>query len=99
MSQFMPLISHTEIVLRILLKAPNQSRINIAIMIYFSYRMIPKYIFVGRKIYAMREPSSGGIGKRLNTARLTLRSANCRKNTKTRYITFTYISSVSGGRL
>lgn len=50
MSQFMPLISHTEIVLRILLKAPNQSRINIAIMIYFSYRMIPKYIFVGRKI-------------------------------------------------
>ena len=49
-----------------------------------------------QKMNAMREPSSGGIGKRLKTARLAFRIQRFFKNVNQRNINFEPISSGIG---
>ena len=49
--------------------APVSRSTIIAIIIYLSYFIILKYVSVGNIAVRIREPSSGGMGMRLNTAR------------------------------
>ena len=50
---------------------PVKRAIIIAIIIYLSYFIYPKYLSSGKTASKILEPSSGGIGIRLNTASVT----------------------------